>query len=361
MPAAAAAFSEAGLSDRLFQATIQTMELFGVYLGKRLGLYATLHARGPMTVAGLAAAAGIAERYAREWLEQQAVAGFVAVDDAARPAAERTYRLPPEHVGVLVDPDHPAHVAPFAEMVAGVGGALQHVVDAYRTGRGVPYEAYGAAFVAGQGGINRPAFRQDLTGAWLPAVPDLHRRLQADPPARVADVGCGVGWSTLALARAYPRASVTGYDPDGASVTEARRRAAAEGLTVRFEQKEAEALAADGPFDLVVVLEALHDMARPTRALAAFRTALAPGGSVLVADERVAEDFVAPGDAVERMMYGWSIVHCLPVSMTEQPSEAIGTAIRPATVRRCARDAGFARCEVLAIDNPLFRFYRLTV
>jgi SAM-dependent methyltransferase len=352
-------FSEEQLSDRLFQATIHTLELFGVYLGKRLGLYAALNAKGPLTAAGLAAAAGIAERYAREWLEQQAVAGLLAVDDVDRPAAERRYGLPAQHVGVLVDPEHAAHLAPFAEMAAGIGGALEHVVNAYRSGSGVPYEAYGAAFVSGQGGINRPAFVQDLTGSWLPAIPDLHRRLAADPPARVADVGCGVGWSTLALARAYRRATVVGYDMDAASIAAARSRAAAEGLSVRFEQKGAEAV--EGPFDLIVVLEALHDMARPTRALAAFRAALAPGGSVLVADERVGERFVAPGDSVERMMYGWSVVHCLPVAMAEQPSEAIGTAIRPAIVQGCARDAGFGRCEVLAIDNPLFRFYRLGV
>jgi len=350
-------FSEERLTDRLFQAMIQTLELFGVYLGKRLGLYATLQARGPLTPSGFASAAGIAERYAREWLEQQAVAGLIAVDDAAKPAAERRYRMPAEHVGVLVDPDHAAHLAPFAEMAAGIGGALEHVIEAYRSGAGVPYEAYGAAFVSGQGGINRPAFQQDLTGSWLPAVPDLHARLGADPPARVADVGCGVGWSTLALARAYPKANVVGYDLDAASIAAARARAAAEGLAVRFEQKGAEAVEAGQ--DLIVVLEALHDMARPTRALAAFRAALAPGGSVLIADERVGERFTAPGDDVERMMYGWSVVHCLPVSMIEQPSEAIGTAIRPEIVQRCARDAGFARCEVLSIDNPLFRFYRL--
>jgi 2-polyprenyl-3-methyl-5-hydroxy-6-metoxy-1,4-benzoquinol methylase len=265
--------------------------------------------------------------------------------------------MPAEHVGVLVDPDHAAHLAPFAEMAAGIGGALEHVIAAYRSGAGVPYEAYGAAFVSGQGGINRPAFQQDLTGSWLPAVPDLHARLAADRPARVADVGCGVGWSTLALARAYPKANVVGYDLDAASIAAARARAAAEGLTVRFEQKGAEAVEAGQ--DLIVVLEALHDMARPTKALAAFRAALAPGGSVLIADERVGEHFTAPGDDVERMMYGWSVVHCLPVSMIEQPSEAIGTAIRPDIVQRCARDAGFARCEVLPIDNPLFRFYRL--
>jgi 2-polyprenyl-3-methyl-5-hydroxy-6-metoxy-1,4-benzoquinol methylase len=356
----APSFSEERLSTRLFEAMIHTLELFGVYLGKRLGLYATLQAKGPLTPAALASAAGIAERYAREWLEQQAVAGLLAVDDAARPAAERRYTLPAAHAGVLVDPEHPAHLAPFAEMAAGIGGALESVVDAYRTGAGVPYEKYGAAFVSGQGGINRPAFVQDLTGSWLPALPDLHRRLGAAPPARIADVGCGVGWSTLALGRAYPRATVIGYDLDPTSVAEARRRAAAEGLGVRFEQKGAEAVAGDGPFDLIVVLEALHDMARPTRALAAFRTALAPGGSVLVADERVAEQFFAPGDTVERMMYGWSVVHCLPVAMADQPSEAIGTAIRPDTVRHCAREAGFSRCEILGIDNPLFRFYRLS-
>jgi 2-polyprenyl-3-methyl-5-hydroxy-6-metoxy-1,4-benzoquinol methylase len=353
-------FSEERLTERLFQAAIQSLELFGIYLGTRLGLYARLQARGPSTPAELAAAAGIAERYAREWLEQQAVAGLLAVDDAARPAGERRYRLPPAHAGVLANAEHPAHVAPFGAMMAGIGGALERVVEAYRTGAGVPFEAYGAAMREGQGAINRPAFVQDLTGAWLPAIPDLHRRLGADPPARVADVGCGVGWSTLALARAYPRADITGYDLDRESVLEARRAAAREGLRARFEQKDATALAADGPFDLILILEALHDMARPTQALAAFRRALGPGGSVVVADERVAERFAAPGDDVERMMYGWSIVHCLPAAMVDQPSEAIGTVIRADTVRRCARDAGFGHCEVLPIENLLFRFYRLT-
>jgi 2-polyprenyl-3-methyl-5-hydroxy-6-metoxy-1,4-benzoquinol methylase len=354
------AFTEEGLSDRLFQATIHALELFGVYLGKRLGLYATLYTQGPSTVAELAAAGQIAPRYAREWLEQQAVAGFIAVDDPTRPADERRYALPKEHAGVLVDEEHPNHLAPMAEMLAGIGGALDRVVDAYRTGAGVPYEAYGAAFREGQAGINRPAFVRDLTGAWLPAIPDLHERLGAHTPARIADVGCGLGWSTIALARAYPRAEVIGYDLDAASIAAARRRAADEGLVVRFEQANADAIAADGPFDLILVLEALHDMARPTAVLAALRSALAPTGSVLIADERVSARFEAPGDTTERMMYGWSIVHCLPAAMTEQPSEAIGTAIRPDVVRRCALTAGYSRCDELEIASPLFRFYRLS-
>src|SRR5690606_7365834 len=136
------------------------------------------------------------ERYAREWLEQQAVAGFLRVDDASAPALERRYILPLEHAGALEDEDHPAHVAPLAEMVAGIGAVLPRVVEAYKTGAGVPYEAYGGDFRHGQAGINRPAFLRDLTTRWLPAMSDVHARLTKGP-ARVADVGCGGGWSTI--------------------------------------------------------------------------------------------------------------------------------------------------------------------
>ena len=118
-------------------------------------------------------------------------------------------------------------------------------------------------------------------------------------------------------------------------------------------------MAADGPFDLVLLLETLHNMSRPREVLEALRAALAPDGSILIADERVAEKFVAPAGEIERMMYGWSITHCLPVSMAEQPSAAIGAAIRPATVLTLAKQAAFASCEILPIENQLFRFYRL--
>ena len=122
---------------------------------------------------------------------------------------------------------------------------------------------------------------------------------------------------------------------------------------------DAAAVAEDGPFDLVLVLEALHDMARPDEALRAIREALAPGGSVLVADEKVGDHFHAPADDLERLMYGWSIVHCLPVAMAEQPSAAIGTVIRAATVQALAMGAGFSRVEVVPIDGGFFRLYRL--
>jgi SAM-dependent methyltransferase len=344
------------LVERLFDATVGTLELYSVYLGQRLGLYPVL--REPVTPGELAAAAGLDARYAREWLEQQAVAGIVDVDDVAADSAERRYRLPAEYVGVLTDQHDPAHVAPFASMLVGIAGALPDVVEAYRTGAGVPYRRYGADFVHGQGGINAPAFRHELAG-WVAAVPGAAQRL-GRIGARVADVGCGVGASTAALARAFPAADIDGVDLDRASVAAARAAVEPElRERVRFLEGDAVDLSATGPYDFVFVFEALHDMAQPVAALAGCRAALAPGGSVLLADERVAETFTAPGSAVERMMFGWSVTHCLPASREQQPSAALGTALRPGTVGQLAAEAGFARCTELAIENEFFRFYHL--
>ena len=347
------------MAERLFDAAVGALELFSVHLGWRLGLYGALAASSPMTSGELAGVAAIDERYAREWLEQQAVAGFLTVDDNPEPSARR-FSLPEAHAAVFTDPDSTAHVAPFGPMLAGIGAALPAVVDAYRTGRGVPYAAYGDDFRQGQGAINRPGFRTDLA-SWLSAVPGVDERLRADPPGRVADVGCGQGWSTVAIAAAYPLAEVVGLDLDTASVDEAR--AIASGTPdpgrLRFLVGDAVDLAASGPYDLVCVFEALHDMARPEAALTGARAALARGGSVLIVDERVNDTYTAPTGPVERMMYGWSVLHCLPASRAEQPSAALGTALRAPTVLDLARRAGFATADVLPIEHDWFRFYRL--
>jgi 2-polyprenyl-3-methyl-5-hydroxy-6-metoxy-1,4-benzoquinol methylase len=341
------------LVERLFGATLGALELFSVYLGVELGLYRALERHGALTPDELAERSGIDPRYAGEWLEQQAVAGLLEVVDAP----SRRCALADDHARVLVHEDDPAHVAPFAHMLVGIGGVLPRVAEAYRTGGGVPYEAYGVEFRHGQGHINRPAFTNELPTEWLDAMPDVVARLR-EPGARVADVGCGQGWSSIAVAREFPHAQVDGVDADPGSIADSRRHAADAGFDVRFSLGDAAALTG-GPYDLVLILETLHDLPQPVEALRAARAATAPGGVVLVVDERVADAFVAPGDEVERTMYGWSVTHCLPTQMVDRPSAALGTVLRADTVRECAFDAGYASIEVLGVENDFFRLYRL--
>ena len=240
----------ASLDTRLFEAAIGSLEMLSVHLGRRLGLYDAIGDAGEVTVDDLATRAAIAPRYAREWLEQQAVAGFVTVDDPDADAAIRRFRLSDEQQAVFVEPDHPAHVSPVADMIAGIGGALDDVADAYRRGTGVAYKDYGPHLRHGQGGINRPAYTTALAD-WLDATEIGPRLRDAGPAARIADVGCGQGWSTIALAAMYPQADIVGFDDDTASIDDARLHAAAAGVDVTFEALPATAVADHGPFDAV--------------------------------------------------------------------------------------------------------------
>lgn len=346
------------LDERVVEATIHALEIGAIHLGRRLGLYEALASANGTTSTELAERAGIAERYAREWLEAQAVGGYIEVSNANADAADRRYALTDEQCAVFVTPDDPAHVSSLADMVAGASAVLDDVAAAFRDGTGVPYASYGTAFRNGQGAINRPLATHDLA-SWLEAIPGVAARVTSGEPVRIADVGMGQGWSTIALAVALPHATVVGIDADPASVADARANAAQHGVDVEFVEADATAIAEHGPFDLAVMIEALHDFARPVEVLDAIRAALAPGGSLLVADENVAETFTAPGDELERIMYGWSVVHCLPACMAEQPSAGIGTVIRPDTVRKLGADAGFAGVEDVDVDGGFFRVYEL--
>jgi 2-polyprenyl-3-methyl-5-hydroxy-6-metoxy-1,4-benzoquinol methylase len=347
------------LTQRLCDATIGALELFGVHLGTTLGLYDALDRHGPLTFPELADRAGIHRRYAQEWCEQQAVAGYLTVASPSAGAETIRFALPDAHRGALLDPVDGDHVAPFAPMVVGIAGVLDQVVDAYRTGGGVPYAHYGTAFRDGQGAINRPAFTSDLVKVWIPAVPGLAEQLSAG--ARVLDVGTGQGWSAISIQAAWPAAEVIGLDTDPASIVDARAHADQAGVDVRFVEPAADGVAiADlGPVDVAFVLEALHDMSQPGEVLRALRQVLADDGAVIVIDEAVAEAFGPRGDDIERMMYGWSIVHCLPAAMAEEGAAAIGTAIRPSTVAALAAEAGFSTCDVVDVDAGFFRVYRL--
>ncbi len=349
------------LLERMLTSASGVFDIFSMYLGDRLGFYQALAQRDAVTSTELAARTGTHERYAREWLEQQTVAGIVEVEDAAADGSARRFRLPPGHAEVLTERESLNYLTPLAQLLVGATRPLDAVLQAYRTGGGVPYAAYGVDLREGQASMNRTMFLQQLGHEWLPAIPDIHERLQADLPARVADIGCGAGWSSIGIAQAYPKVHVDGYDLDAPSVELAQANAAAAGLPdrVQFHVRDAGDPALAGQYDLVTAFECVHDMSNPVAALRAMRALAGDRGAVMVVDERVGETFTPTGNEVEGMMYGWSVLHCLPVGMADQPSAATGTVMRPDTLRRYAREAGFRDVEILPIDNFFFRFYRL--
>ena len=220
------------LVERLFNATMGALELASVHIGYRLRLYRALADGAHMTPGELATRTATAERYVREWLEQQAVAGFLTVDDGEAEPSVRRYVLPTAHRPVLVDEEDLNHLAPIATLAIGVLGPMDSFIDAFRIGAGVPYDAYGADTREGIAAINRPMYRQPARK--LARLDPTNRRpLARSSPAHVADVARGSGWSSIAIARAYPDVIVDAIDVDTASIETARSAVAAAGLAGR--------------------------------------------------------------------------------------------------------------------------------
>jgi hypothetical protein len=362
LPATGPASADA-LVERIFTSALAAFDIFAISLGDRLGYYRALAEQGPLTAAELAEATGTNPRYTREWLEQQATSEIIEVALDSDDDETRAYRLPEDYHEVLTDPDSLSAGTPIARLVTGAAAPFEQLVAAYRTGAGIPFEDFGVDLLEGQGAMNRPQFRHALARAWIPAMPDVEARLRdASRPARIADIGMGTGWSSIAFAQAYPHVTVDGFDLDEASVAEANRNAEREGVAdrVTFHVRDAGEPELAGQYDLATAFECIHDMWDPVGVLSAMRRLVGPGGTALVMDERVADAFGAIGDDVERFMYGFSFLHCLPVGMVEQPSAATGTVMRSSTFQGYAAAAGFANVEILPIENDFFRFYRLT-
>jgi len=343
----------AEFADRLFGAALGLIDVLAVYMGDRLGWYRALAANGPATPAELVARAGGSERYAREWLEQQANSGILALAEDGR------FALSPAAAEVLTDPESLSYLAPLARMLGTAAVQLPALLDAYGTGGGVGWAQFGVDMRESQADMNRPWFLHQLADT-LAGVPDVDAVLRR-PTARIADIGCGAGWSSIALARAYPESSVEGWDVDAPSIELARSNALAGGPTDRLAFSTADASdLAESSYDALFAFECVHDMPRPVEVLAAMRRAVRPGGAVVVMDEAVADTFAPPGDDLEKLMYGFSLLVCLPDGMSSQPSAGTGTVMRFDTLRAYAREAGFSEVEILPTEEfGFWRFYRL--
>jgi 2-polyprenyl-3-methyl-5-hydroxy-6-metoxy-1,4-benzoquinol methylase len=354
-------------AERLLMTGLAGFEAMTIALGRDLGLYAVLGSREASTAVELAEAAAIAPRYAQEWLEQQAAAGWIQV---TAPGADvddgdaRRFGLSVAAQECLTRPESLASVGPLFDFLPSMALVYPALRSAFRSGAGVAYADY--CVHDAQADFNRPAFLNLLASDWLPAIPGLTERLRR-PGARIAEIGCGEGWAAVAMARAFPEVHVDGFDVDDASVAAARRHAAESGVAerVRFEVSDVtadmlpEGAVAAG-YDLVCAFEMIHDLARPVAALATMRRLAAPEATVLVVDEKVGEHFEANTEnPLERMFYAASVLHCLPVGLSGTDSSGTGAVMRPAVLERYATAAGFSAVHIVPIDFDVFRFYQL--
>lgn len=347
------------LCERLFGSAMGFTDLLGAYLGDRLNLYRSLRDLGSATSAELATDAQIAERYAREWLEQQATAGILVVDEPSSDSLRRRYSLPAGCADALTDPNDLANILPLTRALFAIARQIDAIASAFTSGEGIPYAQYGLELVEAQAGMNRPVLTHLLAG-WIAEVPDVHARLNAASSSRVADIACGAAWSSIALARAYPNVQIDAFDIDATSTALAQRNVEEAGLANRISVRTADASAieADGHYDLVTIFEAVHDMAHPVEVLRNVRSLVAPGGTVIVMDEHVGESFEEPG-SLDSFFYGASLALCLPASLDAPGAVGTGAVMRRGALEGFAREAGFSAVDVLPAEHPFFRLYRL--
>jgi len=325
-----------------------------IHLGDRLGLYRAL-AAAPATSHELAERTGLSERWLREWLRQQGAAGLLAFD------AEERFSLAPEAAAVLAHEEHPAFGGGMFSQLPQTMAVLERLPEAFETGLGLPYDAFGPE---GARGIERgfaPWYRTFLVPVAIAALPGVRERLEGG--GKVADVGCGGGVALLELAKAFPQAELHGYDLSKHAIARAERnRAEAGALNVRFHDARGEALPSDGSFDLVLTFDCLHDMTRPAEVAAAIRRALRPEGTWLIADIKARGSFAADVEKnpMAALMYGMSVLSCMSSALSEPGGAGLGTLGLPESVAaEMARGAGFTRFRALDFGHPINAFYEV--
>src|SRR4051794_23706636 len=294
------------ISNRLFSALVETVDVASTFLGVKLGLYQALATLGSATSSRLAGQAGTNERYTREWLEHQAGTGLIDVATPSDDGLLREYRLLPGTEAVMTDTTGELPILHFVRSLTSSILAAPQVAECFRTGKGLPFGHFGEDMRIGQALGNRWGFMTELGLGWIPAMPDIHEKLLSTAGARIADIGFGEGWSSIAFANAYPNVKVDGLELDEASVRAAQANAdkAGVGDRVRFHMRDAADPELAGQYDLAFAFECVHDMANPVAVLGAMRRLVGTGGTVLIVDEKVSDTYATPLDDVERLFYG---------------------------------------------------------
>lgn len=324
------------------------------YIGDKLGLFSALAGGAPTTSLDLADRTGLDERYVREWLRAMVAAEYVEHE-----AGQKRYFMTEEQAATLADPESRYYQAGMFQLVIPSILLTPKVIDAFHHGGGIAFSEMGPEVSEAIDRLHRPAFDHYLAKVWLPQVPGLKERMLAG--MRILDVGCGLGRSSLALARAFPRSTVHGLDPDAHSIEGARSRAAEAGIeNLEFLELPMQGLPADAAYDLILAFDCIHDMVDPVAALRDVRNALAEKGLFLWVEPIGSHDPVQNRSISGRIASALSPFHCMSVSLAHGGA-GLGTLIGEAGARALAREAGFSSFEPLAIDEAMQQWFALRV
>lgn len=322
-------------------------------LGDRLGLFSALASGGPVTAGELAVRTGLTERYLREWLLAMAAAGYVTYEPADgngdRSARSARYRLSPEQAEAFTNPDSPGYVAGGFQNLTAATRVLDRLTEAFRTGAGIGWHEQHEDMFEGTERFFRPGYLANLTSSWIPSLAGIDKRLTDG--ARVADIGCGFGASTIIMAKAYPNSSFEGVDYHQPSIEAARGRAADADMADRITFRVAGATDLNGRYDLITFFDCLHDMPDPVGALRAAHAALADDGSVMLVEPMSWDSVEEACNPLGKVLAAASTFVCLPSGLSAAPAYGLGNQAGPARTREIAHEAGFSVARIAATTD----------
>lgn len=323
-----------------------------VVVGDKLGLYAALAARGPITGAELAGALGFDARLVEEWLAAQFVSGYAEYD-----AADQTFRLSPEQVAVLADDSTPAYLVGAQTITAALWKDEERIREAFVSGTGIGWHEHHHDLFHGTEKLFKPGYLGNLVSAWIPSLDGVEAKLREG--AKVADIGCGHGASTILLAKAFPHAEVVGFDYHEESIAQARSTAADEGVgdRLRFEVASAQDFAGLD-YDLVCIFDALHDMGDPVGAARHIRESLAPGGTFMLVEPMAIEGLEHNVNPVSRVFYAGSVGICTPAARSQAGDYVLGNQVSDRAWADLLAGAGFQHFR-RATETPFNRVFEV--
>jgi SAM-dependent methyltransferase len=316
-----------------------------VRLGDTLGLYRAIQANGPMTSMELAKAAKVDERYLREWLSHQAASNYLSYDPVTA-----KFAMPPEQAMVFANEESPVYMMGGFDLMAAMLDNQPKIEAAFKSGAGVAWGDQGGCMFCAVARFFRPGYHNNLVSSWLPALDGVVKKLEAG--ARVADVGCGHGWSTVLMAKAFPKSQFFGFDFHPDSIRDATAHASEHGVTDNAHF--AVGLAKDYPgrdFDLVTCFDCLHDMGDPAGAAAHIRQSLKPDGTWMIVEPMAGDALQQNLNPVGRLFYAGSTMICLPTSRSQEVGAALGAQAGEAKLRETIQRGGFSKVR-RATETP---------